>query len=194
MVNGDNMIGFLRGRVESISIDSIVLDVNGVGYNILVANPGKFSLYQDTIVYTYLKLAENDISLYGFLFKEEKELFLKLISVKGIGPKSALTMLSKADYNNLIEAIEVGNLNYLKKLPGVGPKAAGQIILDLKGQLRVDKTVVVKENPVFKEAREALKTFGFKVAEIDNALAKITDDNIEVNDLIIKALQLLNRK
>ena len=94
MVNGDNMIGFLRGRVESISIDSIVLDVNGVGYNILVANPGKFSLYQDTIVYTYLKLAENDISLYGFLFKEEKELFLKLISVKGIGPKSALTMLS----------------------------------------------------------------------------------------------------
>jgi Holliday junction DNA helicase RuvA len=188
------MIGFLKGKVDSINLDSIVLDVNGVGYDILVPNPEKFSLYQDTIVYTYLKLAENDISLYGFLFKQEKELFLKLISVKGIGPKSALSMLSKADYNNLIEAIEVGNLNYLKKLPGVGPKAAGQIILDLKGHLRVDKIIIVKENPKFKEAKEALKTFGFKVAEIDNTLSKITDDDIEVNDLIIKALQLLNRK
>ena len=188
------MIGFLRGRIEVINMDSVCIDVNGVGYEVLVANPEKFSLYQDTLIYTYLKLSENDIALYGFLFKEEKELFLKLISVKGIGPKSAISMLSKSDYSNIIEAIEVGNLNYLKKLPGIGPKAAQQIILDLKGHLRVDKVEVKKENPVFKEAKEALKTFGFKVSEIDVALSKIQETNIAVDEVIFKALQFLNKK
>ena len=188
------MIGFLRGRIEVINMDSVCIDVNGVGYEVLVANPEKFSLYQDTLIYTYLKLSENDIALYGFLFKEEKELFLKLISVKGIGPKSAISMLSKSDYSNIIEAIEVGNLNYLKKLPGIGPKAAQQIILDLKGHLRVDKVEVKKENPVFKEAKEALKTFGFKVSEIDVALSKIQETNIAVDEVIFKTLQFLNKK
>lgn len=188
------MIGFLRGRIDTINQDSVVIDVNGVGYEILVANPEKFSLYQDTHIYTYLKLSENDIALYGFLFKEEKELFLKLISVKGIGPKSAIAMLSKADYSNIIEAIEVGNLNYLKKLPSIGPKAAQQIILDLKGHLRVDKVEVKKENPIFKEAKDALKTFGFKVTEIDVALSKIQEDNLAVDEVIFKALQYLNKK
>ena len=188
------MIGMLKGRIEAITQDNVVIDVNGVGYELVVANPEKFSLFQDTLVYTYLKISENDVALYGFLFKEEKELFLKLISVKGIGPKSAIAMLSKADYSNIIEAIEVGNLNYLKKLPSIGPKAAQQIILDLKGHLRVDKIEVVKENPKFKEAKDALKTFGFKVNEIDVALSKIQDSDLEIDEIIFKALQFLNKK
>lgn len=188
------MIGFLKGKIEIITLDSICVDVNGVGYEVYVANPEKFKLYDDVTIYTYLALRENDITLYGFFNKDEKELFLKLITVKGIGPKSALGMLSKSDYNNLIDAIETGNLGYLKKLPGIGPKAAGQIILDLKGHLKVDNTVSVKENKVFKEAKEALKGFGFKAQEIDNALSKIQDENIEVSDCIFKALQYLNRK
>lgn len=188
------MIGFLRGRIESISQDSVCIDVNGVGYDVLVSNPEKFSLYKDTLIYTFLKISENDIALYGFLFKEEKELFLKLISVKGIGPKSAIGMLSKADYSNIIEAIEVGNLNFLKKLPSIGPKAAQQIILDLKGHLRVDKVEVIKENPTYKEAKEALKTFGFKVNEIDLALSKIQETDLAIDEVIFKALQFLNKK
>lgn len=188
------MIGFLKGKIEIINQDNVVIDVNGVGYELLVANPEKFSLFQYVQVYTYLKLSENDISLYGFLFKEEKELFLKLISVKGIGPKSAIAMLSKADYSNIIEAIEVGNLNYLKKLPSIGPKAAQQIILDLKGHLKVDRVEIKKENPNFKEAKEALKTFGFKVNEIDMALSKIQEDNLQIDEIIFKALQFLNKK
>lgn len=188
------MIGFLRGKIECINVDTVCIDVNGVGYEVLVANPEKFNLYQDTLIYTYLKLSENDIALYGFLFKEEKDLFLKLISVKGIGPKSAISMLSRADYSNIIEAIEVGNLNYLKKLPGIGPKAAQQIILDLKGHLKIDKVEVKKENPIFKEAKDALKTFGFKVSEIDVALSKIQETNLAVDEIIFKALQFLNKK
>lgn len=188
------MIGFLKGRIEEISLDGVTIDVNGVGYEILVANPEKFSLYKEALVYTYMKISENDVALYGFLLKDEKELFLKLISVKGIGPKSAMGMLSKADYENIIDAIEVGNLSYLKKLPSIGPKAAQQIILDLKGHLRVDKTVIVKENPIFKEAKEALKTFGFKVSEIDVALSKIQDNDLAIDEVIFKALQFLNKK
>lgn len=188
------MIGFLKGKVEIVSLDSISIDVSGVGYEVCVSNPEQYKLYSEVIVYTYLALRENDITLYGFKTKDEKELFLKLISVKGIGPKSAIAMLSKSDYNNLVEAIETSNLGYLKKLPGIGPKAAGQIILDLKGHLKLDSNVSVKENPVFKEAKEALKGFGFKSQEIDNALSKIQDENIEVSDCIFKALQYLNRK
>lgn len=188
------MIGFLKGRIESINIDSIAIDVNGVGYEVLVANPENYSLYKEELVYTYLKISENDITLFGFMLKEEKELFLKLISVKGIGPKSAMGMLSKANYLNIIEAIEVGNLNFLKKLPGIGPKAAQQIILDLKGHLRVDKTEVKNDNPLHKEAKEALKTFGFKVSEIDIALSKINDNNLAIDEIIFKALQFLNKK
>lgn len=188
------MIGFLRGKIEHVTIENIYLDVGGVGYEIFVANPEKYHLYDEVMVHTYLAIRENDVTLYGFFTKDEKELFLKLISVKGIGPKSAVTMLSKSSYEGLIEAIETGNLSYLKKLPGIGPKAAGQIILDLKGHLKVDTAVAVKENPVFKEAKEALKGFGFKAQEIDNALSKIKEDNIEVSDCIFKALQYLNRK
>ena len=188
------MIGFLKGRVEMIGADTITLDVNGVGYELLVANPEKFSLYQETLVYTYLKISENDVAFYGFLLKEEKELFLKLLSVKGIGPKSAIAMLSKADYSTIIEAIEVANLSFLKKLPSIGPKAAQQIILDLKGHLHLDKTVATKENPTFTEARNALKNYGFRVSEIDNALSKIQDSNLSVDQVILKALQCLNTK
>ena len=95
------MIGFLRGRVEHITTDNIYLDVCGVGYELFVANPEKYHLYDEVMVHTYMAIRENDITLYGFFTKDEKDLFLKLISVKGIGPKSALSMLSKADYNNI---------------------------------------------------------------------------------------------
>ena len=103
-------------------------------------------------------------------------------------------MLSKGDYSNVIAAIEVGNIAYLKKLPGIGPKAAQQIVLDLKGHLRIEKQEVKNDNPLLKDVRDALKTFGFKVGEIDDALAKINADNLEVNDIIFKALQFLNKK
>ena len=188
------MIGFLRGKIEHVTIENIYLDVCGVGYEIFVPNPERYHLYEEVMVHTYLAIRENDVTLYGFITKDEKELFMKLISVKGIGPKSAVSMLSKGSSEGIIEAIETGNLGYLKKLPGIGPKAAGQIILDLKGHLRVDTSVTVKENPVFKEAKEALKGFGFKAQEIDNALSKIQDENIEVSDCIFKALQFLNKK
>ena len=107
------MIGFLRGRIEHITLENIYLDVCGVGYEICISNPEKYKLYEEVMVHTYMAIRENDITLYGFFTKEEKDLFLKLISVKGIGPKSAISMLSKADYNNIIEAIKVKDKKYI---------------------------------------------------------------------------------
>lgn len=188
------MISFLKGLVESISYDYIEVDVSGVGYLVYVSSPDRYSLYQPVKIPTYMQVKEDDMVLYGFADREEKELFLKLISVKGVGPKSAISMLSKASPESIIQAIETTNTGFLKKLPGIGPKAAQQIILDLKGQIKMDTPKSsIKENVDLQEAREALKGFGFKVAEIDSALAKLNDENLKVDEYIIRALALLRR-
>ena len=189
------MISFLNGQVESIDLNSIELNVNGVGYYIYVSNSEFFSLNEEIKIFTYQHVREDEISLYGFREKEEKEVFLSLISVKGVGVKSALSILSKSSPSLIIQAIETSNINYLKKLPTIGPKVAQQIILDLKGHLKLDNQVLnLKDNKVFKEAKEALKALNFKSSEIDEALSKINDENIKLDACIFKALQFLNRK
>ena len=100
------MISFLKGIVESISYDYIEVDVSGVGYLVYVSSPDCYSLYQPVKIPTYMQVKEDDMVLYGFVNREEKELFLKLISVKGVGPKSAISMLSKASPDSIIQAIE----------------------------------------------------------------------------------------
>ena len=194
MVAVIKMISFLKGIVESISYDYIEVDVSGVGYLVYVSSPDCYSLYQPVKIPTYMQVKEDDMVLYGFVNREEKELFLKLISVKGVGPKSAISMLSKASPDSIIQAIETTNTGFLKKLPGIGPKAAQQIILDLKGQLKMEAPKTsIKDNVDLQEAREALKGFGFKVSEIDSALAKLNGENLKVDEYIIRALALLRR-
>jgi len=188
------MIYYLNGIINVIGLDFIVVDVNDVAYQVFVSRPEEFRLYEKAKVLTYIQIKEDDVILYGFSTKEEKELFLRIISVKGIGPKGAINMLSKATVSSFINAIETTNTSFLKKLPGVGPKAAQQMILDLKGQLKFeDSSIKSKNNQVFDDAREALKGLGFKVAEIDNALSKINESDIDLNECIKKALHLLRR-
>lgn len=188
------MIYYLYGKVNVIGFDYIVVDVNNIAFQVFVSRPEEFKLYEETRVLTYMQVKEDDLVLYGFLTKEEKELFLKIINVKGIGPKGAINMLSKASVASFVNAIETTNTSFLKKLPGVGPKAAQQMILDLKGQLKFeDSSIKSRNSQVFEDAKEALKGLGFKTNEIDNALSKITEEDLELNDCIKKALQLLRR-
>ena len=121
--------------------------------------------------------------------KEEKDLFLKLISVKGIGCKSACTMLASGDVEGICEAIESGNMTYLKKIPGIGPKAAGQIILDLQGKVTATKQTVV--NQELEEAMEVLIALGYKQSEVDKVVKKLTDENLDTNGYVKKALSLI---
>lgn len=183
------MYSYIKGLIVDVQRDHIVVDNHGIGYMIYVANPYAFLKGNDEIVYVYQQVKEDDISLFGFKSMEEKELFLKLISVKGIGCKSACVMLASGDIQGIIEAIESGNIAYLKKIPGIGPKAAGQIILDLQGKVTASKQVVL--NQELEEAGEVLLALGYKQSEIDKAIKQLTNEKMDTNGYVKKALSMI---
>ena len=181
------MYNYIKGKIVEITSNSIILDNNGIGYEIFVANPFSFQENETYTVYLYNKIAEDENSLYGFKLKEEKELFLKLISVKGVGPKMALPMLATGSVNGIVDAIERENLLYLKKFPKIGEKAARQIILDLKGKL---KTTGAAANSDFDDLIEVLESLGYKSVDIKRILPEINiDDPVEVQ--VKNALKLM---
>lgn len=190
------MIAFLKGDIVDISVDSILIDVNGVGYYVNVGKPQDFA-YGQALVYTYYHVKEDEVSLYGFKTKQEQDLFMRLINVSGIGPKTASGILGATTVNALISAIELSNVAFLKKLPSIGPKAAQQIILDLKGKLVADKDenkASNKKSDLYSDVYDALRQFGFKVSEIDNVINKV--ENIESkkpNEIIKDCLKMLRK-
>ncbi len=191
------MIAFIKGTVSSIDVDSIVIDHDGFGWEIYYPHIEDVHIDSEIKVYTYLHLIENDVKLYGFESLDEKKLFLKLISVKGLGPKTAINMLSKASYDKLFTAIESGDVKYLKSMPGIGPKAASQIVLDLKGKLVpvATKSKQEKEEDLPKDiadAADALKNFGYKPGEITKAVNKMKETpGLSVQEYIKLGLRVL---
>ncbi|MGM9940533.1 MAG: Holliday junction branch migration protein RuvA [Bulleidia sp.] len=165
------MIAFISGTVASYTTDLIVVDHQGMGWQIAYAHCDQVSLNQQIRVYTYMHISENEMSLFGFESMEEKQLFLRLISVKGLGPKTAMNMLSKAGYSSIVKAIENGDVTSLRKMPGIGAKSASQIVLDLKGKLVTLNAAPVKEKdttypPEISDALEGLKNLGYRSAEL----------------------------
>ncbi len=188
------MIAFVKGIVFSYGLDWVIIDVNGIGYKVFFAHPDELVLNKEKLIYTYQHVREDEISLYGFLSKEENELFLKLINVKGIGPKIAMNMLGKADYKAIINSIENNDIAFLKGMPGIGSKAASQIILDLKGKLVSDKAERKLSNNL-QDALDGLKNLGYKQGELN----LITNNLMEYPDLssdeyLKLGLQLLMKK
>ena len=184
------MIYFLKGKVKFIESESIVIDVNNVGYELLVSHIEDYQIDEEVFMFTYEVVREDDNYLIGFKTKEEKEVFSLLIKVKGLGPKTVINALSATSPREVKNAIASNNVAYLKKLPGLGAKAAGQIILDLKGQL----TNGEKGNPKqYEEVYEALKTLGFKGAAIDRVLATINEPNASTEDILRIALSRLKK-
>lgn len=180
------MYAYIEGIVKEIESNYIVLDNNGVGYLIYTSNPYSFNEGESYKIYLFQNVREDEISLYGFKTKEQKDLFLKLIEVKGLGCKMALPMLA-TEPSGIIDAIERENINYLKKFPKIGDKVAKQIILDLRGKL-VSKEQVIKTN---EELVEALKALGYKGPDINKILPNIKETKIE--NQIKEALRLLLR-
>ncbi len=178
------MYGYIKGIVTIIESNYIVLDNNGIGYLIYTSNPYSFNINDEYKVYVYQNVKEDEISLYGFKEKDEKDLFMKLIDVKGLGPKMALGIIA-GNTNDVISAIERGDINYLKKFPKVGDKVARQIVLDLKGKL-IDSETNVKTN---EELVEALEALGYKKQDIKKVIPNIKSEKIE--DQIKEALKLL---
>lgn len=182
------MYSYIKGIITSIEINYIVLENNNIGYLIYVSNPYLYKMNEEVTIYLYQQIREDENTLYGFKNIEEKSLFLKLISVKGLGCKMALPMLSGNDKDSVYNAIESGNIEYLKKFPKIGDKVARQIILDLKGKLTDDNT---KSNE-FNELTETLKSLGYKPNDIKRIIPNI-DSSKSIEEQIKEALKLLLR-
>ena len=167
------MYEYLNGELAHILPTAIVVDVHGVGYQVVFANPYRLqdSLKKQIKVLVQQVVREDSITLYGFISSEERELFQRLISVSGIGPKSAMSILANDDTEGFVNAVESGNVTYLTKFPGVGKKTAQQSILDLKGKFEVlpeeaTKAVVSTNQATLEEAKEALLGLGYSAKEI----------------------------
>lgn len=181
------MYAYIKGIVTEIESNYIVVDVNGIGYLVYTASPYSFNIGENYRVYLYQYVREDEISLYGFKSIEEKNLFLKLIDVKGLGCKMALPMLATGSIDGIIDAIERENVLYLKKFPKIGDKVARQIILDLKGKL---VATGLNSMPINDELKEALQALGYKNADIQKVVAKVSNE-LTIEEQIKEALKLL---
>ena len=179
------MYSYIEGIVKEIESNYITLENNGIGFLIYTANPYSFNIDEKYKIYLYQNVREDELTLYGFKSKEEKNLFLKLIEVKGLGCKMALPMFAMGYIKGIVDSIEREDVTYWKKFPKIGDKVARQIILDLKGKL-VSKEQVIKTND---DLIEALKALGYKLADINKILPNIKETEVEKQ--IKEALRLL---
>lgn len=187
--NGDIMYEYIKGTITDIESSYIVLESNKIGYLIYTANPYSFNLDTEYKIYIYQQIREDENTLYGFKTKEEKNLFLKLIGVKGLGCKMALPILATGSIAGVIDAIERENILYLKKFPKIGDKVARQIILDLKGKLVVTSNDNINIGNC-SELIDALQALGYKNNEI-NKVIPFVDVKLNVEEQIKEALKLL---
>ncbi len=182
------MYSYIEGKITEIESNYITIENNGIGYQIYTANPYKFNINEQYKIYIYQYVREDEISLYGFKEKKEKELFLKLINVKGLGCKMALPILATGSIEGIIDAIERENILYLKKFPKIGEKVAKQIILDLKGKITTN--IDLTENIDNTELIETLKALGYKNQDINKVLPQVNKGNpLELQ--VKEALKLL---
>ena len=180
------MYSYLQGEITEIHSNYITVDINGVGYKVFAPNPYDYKLNEIERVYVHHYVREDAINLYGFKTQSAKDLFIKLLSVKGIGPKSAVAILATGNVDDVIGAIEIGNVKFLCKFPGIGPKASQQIILDLKGKLDLDVDRIVLNDNI-SEVEEALTSLGYKAKEIKKAIKNL-DGSKPTNVLLKDAL------
>jgi len=181
------MYGYIKGKVTEIESSYIILENNNIGYLIYVANPYSFQIDNEYKVYLYTQIKEDEHLLYGFKEKEEKDLFLKLISVKGLGCKMAMPILATGSINGIVDAIDRENILYLKKFPKIGDKVARQIILDLKGKLASSDNNVVNVNS---ELIEVLTSLGYKNQDIKKIVSNV-DSSLTIEEQVKEALKLL---
>ena len=180
------MYAYIKGFIKEIESNYIVLDNNGIGYLIYTPNPYSFNLNEEYTVYIYQNVKEDELTLYGFKLNEEKDLFLKLIEVKGLGCKMALPIIATGSINGIIDAIERENILYLKKFPKIGDKVAKQIILDLKCKLNTNGVVTTSNND---ELIEVLRGLGYKLTDILKVVRQV-NTNLSLEDQIKEALKL----
>ncbi|MEH7442308.1 Holliday junction branch migration protein RuvA [Bacillus sp. JJ1122] len=202
------MFEFIKGSVDFVGPEYIVVENNGIGYQIMTPNPFVFAKEtgKEIRIYTYHYVREDLIALYGFKSREEKALFTRLLNVSGIGPKGALAILASGEPEQVVQAIENEDEAFLVKFPGVGKKTARQMILDLKGKLHdlvpdffpnlfnADEVASAESlSTEFDEAVLALKALGYSEKEIRKVAPDLRKEKLSTDQYIKKALQKLLR-
>jgi len=189
------MIAFVNGVVRIIRSDRVVLDVHGVGYEVYLANALSQKMGDELFLYTYQHVREDAILLFGFLKEEDYEVFMRLINVKGIGPKTAQTMLSVCSGKEMIEAIENDDIKKLKSLPGIGAKTAGQIVLDLKSKfVSLETSDGATSNPVWGQVQDALLSLGYKTNQLTKIKKELENTELGEDEMLRQALILLAKR
>lgn len=184
------MYKYIKGQITEIGPNYVVLENNNIGYLIYVANPYSYEEGSEYKIYLYNVIREDENSLYGFKKEEELNLFLKLINVKGLGPKMANGFFAMGSVNGIIDAINRENILYLTKFPKVGEKIAKQMILDLKGKVSCDEAIESSDST--EDLIAVLESLGYKTAEIKKII-KDVDDSLPIESQVKEALKLLLR-
>ena len=200
------MIAYLRGKVLTTTTETAILDVNGVGYEVYCSGGAfkKLVIGQLGELHTYLQVKEDGITLFGFADPKEKELFLKLITVSGVGPKMGISILASMSAEEFARAIATADVKGLSKVKGLGKKTAEKIVLELHGKISAAEVLgasgesvgaetaqpTAKATPQEEEAISALMGLGFTRAESAQAVKKAKDLGAKtVEEIIMKALQ-----
>ena len=199
------MISFLEGEISTLNFDSIVINVNGVGYYALISRATYDSLLnskdKNHQILIYHHITDSSQSLFGFINEEERIIFKLLISVSGIGPKTGIQMLSSISAKDLRDRIVTGEVELLTSIQGIGTKTAKRIIIELKEKftsLSGDDMPLENslfENSNYKDAFEALVVLGYSKKEINNTISDIVrkESDIQTSDLIKKVLNKIGK-
>ena len=200
------MFAYIKGCLEEKATNYVVIDVGGIGYKIFMSDMSINEIGElgtKVKVHTHYYVREDNISLYGFLTHEELKMFELLLSVSGIGAKSAISMLSNITPAGFAMAIISNNVALLKKIPGIGPKTAQRIIIELQDKLKSEQELtkqseqteikVINNNENVEEAMQALQILGYNKKEIEKAFEKIANTDVSVEELIKKGLSILAR-
>ncbi len=196
------MISYIKGKLEAKNLDNVIIEVGGIGYKIFMSANSMDRLGEtgtEVKVHTYMRVREDDISLYGFCTNEELKMFEQLLGVSGVGAKSALSILANISPSSFALAIITGDLNTLKSLPGIGAKSAQRMILELKDKMKTQEAIEPEFIPVqntvkndkAKDAIEALQVLGYSRRDIDLAISKIDTNELSVEDIIKQGLKYL---
>ena len=196
------MIGSLIGLIKDKKPSLVLLEVNGVGYEVHIPLSTSFQLPnngESTFILTHLVIRDDQHTLYGFATEEERKLFRTLIKISGVGAKMALTILSGINVNGFVQSVINGDVDTLVHLPGIGKKTAERLIVEMKDKIQ-DVTdspeltgSAASDNNMLLEARNALVNLGYKSNEARKILDKIDTTGLEVEELLRQALKSLNK-
>ena len=209
------MLAYIKGKLEMKMTEYVVIDVGGLGYKVFMSEAGieKLGNIGDTVkVHTYYRVREDDISIFGFNTLEELKMFELLLGVSGVGAKTALTMLTTCTPSEFALAVVTEDIKTLTSIPGIGPKSAKRIVLELKDKIKkeqeveaikeeIDKKQEIDNKKIdIKEVREkvneaiaALQVLGYNKKEIEKAFEKVVYKELSTEEIIKKGLNLLGR-